>query len=105
MDEANEEKRPIFEYYSEVKDKEIKWLWYPFIPYGKITLVQGDPGEGKSTFMLNLVALLTRGQNLPDGTKIPHPMNVIYQCIKKMTKNFNQRPPFVRSFLLPCGSV
>lgn len=82
MDEENEEKKPIFEYYSEVKDKEIKWLWYPFIPYGKITLVQGDPGEGKSTFMLNLVALLTRGQNLPDGTKIPHPMNVIYQCME-----------------------
>ena len=70
----------MYEYYSEVKDKEIKWLWYPFIPYGKITLVQGDPGEGKSTFILNIAALLTKGEKLPDGTVLSHPINVIYQC-------------------------
>lgn len=73
-------KEPVYEYYSDVKNKDIKWLWYPFIPYGKITLVQGDPGEGKSTFMLNLAAILTTGRKLPDGTSIPHPIKVIYQC-------------------------
>ena len=34
---------------SEIEPKEIEWLWYPFIPFGKVTLLQGDPGDGKST--------------------------------------------------------
>ncbi|MFR5087549.1 MAG: hypothetical protein ACLTDT_08375 [Clostridium sp.] len=33
---------------SDVESKEISWLWYPFIPYGKLTIIQGDPGEGKN---------------------------------------------------------
>ena len=45
---------------SEIEPKKIEWLWYPFIPYGKVTLLQGDPGDGKSTFMLTIAALLTR---------------------------------------------
>lgn len=32
---------------SEIQTQEINWLWYPFIPYGKLTIVQGDPGDGK----------------------------------------------------------
>ena len=44
----------------DVEAKEVKWLWYPYIPYGKITIIQGDPGEGKTTLVLNLAALLTR---------------------------------------------
>lgn len=33
---------------SEIEPKKIEWLWYPFIPYGKVTLLQGDPGDGKA---------------------------------------------------------
>ena len=66
---------------SEIEPKEIEWLWYPFIPYGKVTLLQGDPGDGKSTFMLTIAAMLTRGEPLPFTTaeKPPAPINVIYQ--------------------------
>lgn len=32
-------------YYNTVSSKEVDWLWYPYIPYGKITILQGDPGE------------------------------------------------------------
>ena len=39
---------------------EVNWLWYPYIPYGKLTIVQGDPGAGKTTFILHLAALITR---------------------------------------------
>ncbi len=69
-----------YEYYSAVVPKQIDWLWYPYIPYGKITLLQGDPGEGKSTFMVQLAALLTVGGMLPDGSGTASPQNVIYQC-------------------------
>ena len=40
---------------SEVESKEISWLWYPFIPYGKLTIIQGDPGDGKTTLVLKLL--------------------------------------------------
>ena len=51
----------LFRYYSEVEPQPVDWLWYPYLPYGKITLLQGDPGEGKSTFALQLAAILTKG--------------------------------------------
>ena len=57
----------LFRYYSEVEPQPVDWLWYPYLPYGKITLLQGDPGEGKSTFALQLAAILTKGAALPDG--------------------------------------
>lgn len=69
-----------FNYYSDIKSKKIDWLWYPYIPYGKLTILQGDPGEGKSTFIINVAALLTKGKNMPDGFEIKHSENVIYQC-------------------------
>lgn len=68
-----------FEYFSSVRQRKIDWLWYPYIPYGKITIIQGDPGEGKSTFILNIAALLTKGKNMPDGYPISNPEFVIYQ--------------------------
>ena len=45
----------------EVQSKKVNWLWYPYIPYGKITIIQGDPGEGKTTLALRLAALLSKG--------------------------------------------
>ena len=45
-----------------VEVEEIKWLLYPFIPYGKVTIIQGDPGEGKTTMVLQIIAKLTRGE-------------------------------------------
>ena len=49
----------------EVQSKKVNWLWYPYIPYGKITIIQGDPGEGKTTLALRLAALLSKGEPLP----------------------------------------
>lgn len=45
---------------SEVESQEVKWLWYPFIPYGKLTIIQGDPGDGKTTLVLNIAAKLSK---------------------------------------------
>ena len=63
----------------DVEATEVKWLWYPYIPYGKITIIQGDPGEGKTTLVLNLAALLTRGEKLPESDSAAEPINVLYQ--------------------------
>ena len=65
----------------DVEAREVNWLWYPYIPYGKLTIVQGDPGEGKTTFILHLAALLTKGETLPceETAERREPVNVIYQ--------------------------
>ena len=49
---------------SEIQSQEVSWLWFPFIPYGKLTIVQGDPGDGKTTFILNIAAKLSKGESL-----------------------------------------
>ena len=64
---------------SDVESKEISWLWYPFIPYGKITIIQGDPGEGKTTLVLNIAAVLSKGQGLDEHMKLEQPLHIIYQ--------------------------
>lgn len=65
----------------DVEARKVDWLWYPYIPYGKVSIVQGDPGEGKTTFILRLAALLTKGEPLPgeEGQNLREPINVIYQ--------------------------
>ena len=63
----------------EVQAKEVEWLWYPYIPYGKITIIQGDPGEGKTTVVLKLAALLSKGESLPCDKTEREPINIIYQ--------------------------
>lgn len=63
----------------EVQSKEVNWLWYPYIPYGKITIIQGDPGEGKTTLALRLAALLSKGEALPYDDAEREPVKIIYQ--------------------------
>ena len=63
---------------SEVDTQAVEWLWEPYIPFGKVTIVQGNPGEGKTTFALRLAAACTTGGTLP-GMKPIQPFQVIYQ--------------------------
>ena len=64
---------------SDIEAQEIEWLWYPYIAYSKLAIVQGDPGDGKTTLILNLAAKLTKGEGLDENMKVTEPMNVIYQ--------------------------
>ena len=64
---------------SEIQAEEVKWLWFPMIPYGKLTIVQGDPGDGKTTLILNIAAKLSKGEGLDENMKPTEPMNIIYQ--------------------------
>ena len=64
---------------SEIQSQEVAWLWFPFIPYGKLTIVQGDPGDGKTTLVLNIAAKLSKGEGLDSKMTLTEPLNVIYQ--------------------------
>ena len=70
----------ILKSYSQVKTKKIDWLWEPYIASGKLTVLQGDPGVGKSTLALLLCTVLASGDNLYkiSGIKVGT-YNVIYQ--------------------------
>ena len=63
----------------EVPVDKVEWLWYPYIPYGKLTIIHGDGGEGKTTLILRLAALLSRGEKLPCDDTEREPIKVIYQ--------------------------
>ena len=50
----------MFSLYSDVTVTPVEWLWYPYIALGKITVLQGDPGDGKSTMMMHLISSYRR---------------------------------------------
>lgn len=52
---------------SDIQAEPVSWLWEPYIPRGKITIVQGDPGDGKTTMMLAIAAAVTNGEPLPNS--------------------------------------
>ncbi len=51
----------------EVVPMPVEWLWPDRIPFGCLTLLDGDPGVGKSTVALDIAARLSRGDAMPDG--------------------------------------
>jgi hypothetical protein len=58
---------------SDVRPESVRWLWEPYLPRGKLALLDGDPGVGKSLITLDLAARLSRGGPLPDGTPVGRP--------------------------------
>ena len=56
----------------------VEWLWKPYLPFGKLSVLQGNPGEGKTYFAMHLAAACTNGKLLPNMERM-EPFNVIYQ--------------------------
>jgi len=50
---------------SEINPREVQWLWKPYIPLGKLTILRGDPGSGKTSFALAVAAIVSRGALFP----------------------------------------
>ena len=63
---------------SDVELTQVEWLWKPYLPFGKLSVLQGNPGEGKTYFAMHLAAACTNGKLLPNMERI-EPFNVIYQ--------------------------
>jgi hypothetical protein len=56
---------------ADVEAEEVRWLWGGYVPLGKLTVLEGDPGLSKSTLTLWLAAQLSSGGRFPDGTVHP----------------------------------
>ena len=63
---------------SDVELTPVEWLWKPYLPSGKLSVLQGNPGEGKTYFAMHLAAACTNGKLLPNMERM-EPFNVIYQ--------------------------
>jgi len=61
---------------ADVKAESVNWLWQSYIPRGKVTLLEGDPGIGKSWVSLAIATAVTLGKGLP-GQEPTEPANVV----------------------------
>ena len=64
-----------------VEVEQIEWLLYPFIPYGKVTIIQGDPGEGKTTMVLQIIA------RIMDLSGLENMISVQTSCLMEMARD------------------
>jgi putative DNA primase/helicase len=60
-----------------VRAERVRWLWPRRIPFGKVTVIDGDPGLGKSTAALDIAARVSTASPLPDGSRLEYPASVL----------------------------
>ncbi len=54
---------------AEIQIKPINWLWNMRLAKGKISIISGDPGVGKSQLLANMASIISRGNSWPDQTR------------------------------------
>jgi putative DNA primase/helicase len=71
--EASEDASPrlVIEQLSDVRAEEVDWIWPGRLARGKLTMLIGDPGSGKTFVTLDAAARLSSGNAWPDGTQAP----------------------------------
>ena len=69
--------RPIVTRLDDCHSSPIRWLWPGRVPAGKLTLLVGDPGLGKSFVTLDIASRVSRGRSLPHLSDESHPADVI----------------------------
>lgn len=65
--------------FKDIKDEEVSFLYYPYIPAGKITFISGDPGIGKSFTTVELASMVSKGGFFPFCEEEITPGKVIIQ--------------------------
>lgn len=53
---------------ADVEEEDVSFLWFPYIPFGKITIIEGDPGLGKSWCTMAIASAFSQRQKLPGQT-------------------------------------
>ena len=73
--------------FDEIEAEDVRWLWKPYIAYGKLTVIQGDPGHGKTALALAIAALISQRRQMPTGGAKPIIGNVLFQTGEDGTKD------------------
>ncbi|MCL2311362.1 MAG: AAA family ATPase [Firmicutes bacterium] len=82
-----------------VQQEDVKWLWKPYIPFGKITVLQGDPGLGKTFLALRIAATISAGGAFPpDDEESSIPFNVIFQTAEALPEGVKAREEGAKAF-------
>jgi RecA-family ATPase len=63
---------------ADIEEMPVRWFWSGRIPYGKLTIVDGDPGVGKSMFMCHIAALASIGKPLPGESEQREPNQILF---------------------------
>lgn len=72
---------PVLRSFADIEEKKVPWLWFPFIPLGRLTILEGDPGQGKSWFSLAVATCVSLGswlELMPDEENWSKPSGVVY---------------------------
>ena len=85
-------KKAIIKSMAEVHAVDVEWLWKPYLPRGKVSIIRGMPGDGKSMFVMALIAALTTGRPLFNEENFREPVVCVYQSAEVL---------FVPSVLAP----
>src|SRR5688572_14680836 len=62
---------------ADVVREDLRWVWYPYIPAGKLTMLEGDPGLGKSWISCDIAARLSNGEPFPGEDRHRPPEKVL----------------------------
>jgi putative DNA primase/helicase len=56
---------------ADLEPENISWVWRQWLAFGKISILAGDPGKGKSQISINSTSVISKGGKWPDGGKAP----------------------------------
>lgn len=68
----------LINFENDIQSVEVEWLWKPYIPYGKITIIQGDPGCGKTMLAAYIISRLSKGLDFETDEIVRKPIKAIY---------------------------
>lgn len=77
---ATESDAPLYVTLADLERRPLNWVWAGRIPAGKLTMLEGDPGLGKSMLWAKVVAHLTTGEPLPGDGEVRDPSHVLVIC-------------------------
>ena len=95
----------LINFENDIQSTEVEWLWKPYIPYGKITIIQGDPGCGKTMLAAYIISRLSKGLDFETDEVVRKPIKAIYltgedglaDTIKPRLEKFNASCEFIYS--------
>ena len=64
---------------ADIQARNVEWLWEPYLPKGKVSILRGHPGEGKSMFIMALISALSTGDPLFNEEDRREPVACVYQ--------------------------